>query len=157
LGGKRQVSDTSDNQQRGTIGARKKPKKDCRLRCESDEERDTVVDECNEDTAPDEAGTRECSEDGAISRQGKDSASRYQSLSCNVIRTRDCTLVAKVRNRERYYRRGRNEERHRDEWRIESDVAVRATRKDIIAERGTKGNVLKERRGVYVQRGKVLR
>lgn len=30
----------------------------------------------------------------------------------------------------------------RDEWRIEIDVVVRAARKDIIAERGTRSDVL---------------
>lgn len=76
-------------------------------------------------------------------QRGKDSASRYQSLSRNVraIRTRDCTLAARVRNGERRCRGGRNGERRRDEWRIESDVVVRAAWKDII-ERGTKSNVL---------------
>lgn len=67
--------------------------------------------------ALDGAGTRVCGKDGAISRQGKDSVSRYQSLSCSnmrAIRTRDCTLVARVRNREQYHRRGRNGDRHKD-------------------------------------------
>lgn len=68
---------------------------------------------------------------------------RYQSLSCNRARDKDARLHprrARVRNGERYCRRGRNEERCRDEWRIESDVVVRA-RKDIIAEKGTRSNV----------------
>lgn len=56
--------------------------------------------------APDRAATRECSErDGAIPRQRKNSASRYQSLSCNMraIRTRDytLTLATRVRNGEK--------------------------------------------------------
>lgn len=40
---------TSDGE--GQSGREGRSEKDCRLRCESDEERDTVVDECNEDAA----------------------------------------------------------------------------------------------------------
>lgn len=64
-----------------------------------------------------------------------------------AIRTRDCTLAARVRSVERYCR-GRNGERHRDEWRIESDV-VRAARKDITAEKGTKRSMLRNEEEKY--------
>lgn len=47
-----------------------------------------------------------------------------------------------MRNGERHCRGGSNREGRRDEWRIEIDVVVRAARKDIIAERGTRSDVL---------------
>lgn len=79
--------------------------------------------------------------------RGKDSArADISPLSCNVsaIRTPDCTLAARVRNGERHCRGGRNGERCRNEWRIESDVVVdrRAAKEDITAGRGTRSDVL---------------
>ena len=73
---------------------------------------------------------------------------KHQLLLCNVcaIRTRDCTLAARVRNGER----------PRNERRIESDVVVR---EDIIAKRGTKNQrrLVERRRGMYVVEEKGLR
>lgn len=116
--------------------------KDCRLRRESDEKRDIVADECDEDTAhiflrrtPMELVPVSAARTVPIPCRGKGQrASRHQSLSCNVsaIRTPDCTLAARVRNGERHCRRGRSGERCRDEWRIESDVVVEGRRRRTL-------------------------
>lgn len=90
-----------------------------------------------------------CSKNGARTSPRKGQREQISVALVRAIRTRDCTLAARVRSVERYCR-GRNGERHRDGWRIESDV-VRAARKDITAERGAccgtkKRNIRRRRR-----------
>lgn len=141
LGGARQTSNTLDNRRRGTVGARKRPKETagCRLRCESDEEDDTVADECDEDTAHIflRRTRRSCNSRMQRARRRDTSSKKEQReqisvLSCNMraIRTRDytLTLATRVRNGEKE-REIVVEERRRDEWRTESDVVVRETRR----------------------------
>lgn len=136
--------------------------KDCRLHvARATRSADIVADECDEDTAriflrrtPMELELRECSENGADTSPRKGQrASRHQSLSCNVsaIRTPDCTLAARVRNGERHCRGGRNGERCRDEWRIESDVVVEGRRRRTLQRGEERGATSRgKKRSIYV-------
>lgn len=107
---------------------------------ESDEERDTIADECDEDAARIlfvalDRAWKLASAARMLSSPRRGHQCEDISRS-RAIRMRDCILAARMSNGERQCRGERNGGRRRDEWRIENDVVVRATRKDIIAERG---------------------
>lgn len=136
----RRTSDTLDGEGQSERGRSRK-----RLQATSRERRegaDIVADERNEDTAriflrrtPMELELVSAARTVpiALPRKGQ-RASRHQPLSCNAsaIRTPDCTLAARVRNGERHCRGGRNGERCRDEWRIESDVVAEGRRRRTL-------------------------
>lgn len=120
-GEERRTPDTLDNRRRGTVGARKKPKK--------------AAGRVARATRMQRAFSSSHSTGLELASASEDAEERtargYQSLSCD----KDARLHPHREGEKRRAILSRREERRgRNEWGIESDV--RAARKDIIAVRG---------------------